>query len=722
MYGGCICIPDENTRLNNIVSAINTMRVNWALLTPSFVDFFGPADIPSLRTLVLGGEAMNQSQITTWASHTKLINAYGPSECSVVAVCNNNVTPDTHPLDIGTALAPAFVTDPINHDRLLPIGEIGELLIHGPTLAREYLDNPSQTAESFITNPLWLSQVMSVGNKQLRLYKTGDLVRQNLDGTLRFQGRKDQQIKVHGQRVELGEIEHHVNLNESIKYGLVISPKAGHFKGRLVSVISLKNGVNQHSEFIEVTPLQAETSLAREQLARSLPSYMVPSVWLTVYSIPLLSSGKLDRKKVVQWLEGLSQESYRQIIKLIEMETDVPETNERPATEIEALLRAVWSRVLNLGENQVSLGRSFLSFGGDSISALQVMGHCAKKNVTLTIQDLLRAKSITELARRAKVKNEVAHEEEKLETPFGLSPIQTLFFQRPDYGAGHFNQSFLLRVSSPIQEDNLRSAIEVIIERHSMLRARFSRSQNDGCVQQRITSNVSGSYRMRCHRISAQDQSTPFIADSQKCLDPFNGPIFGADLFDVDGGEQLLFMVCHHLVIDLVSWRVILEEIEEILLNSTQISLGDKPLAFQTWAQLQAEQAASWELNKVLPSQIPAGDSAFWGMENQADTYGNVICEGFEIDAATTSTMLTECHDTLNTEPIDLLISALIYSFAKSFDDRPVPPIFTEVRIFSCVIFSAFKLFRRINKLVPPQTSHSSSHNTVLSWFPQTYF
>lgn len=599
MHGGCVCIPDENTRLNNIVSAISTMRVNWALLTPSFVDFFGPESVSSLKTLVLGGEAMNQSHIMTWAPHTKLINAYGPSECSVVAVCNNNVTLDTHPLDIGTPLAHAFVTDPINHDCLLPVGEIGELLIHGPTLAREYLDNPSQTAKSFITNPPWLSQVMPAGNKQLRLYKTGDLVRQNMDGTLRFQGRKDQQVKVHGQRVELGEIEHHVNLNESVKHGLVVSPKAGHFKGRLISVISLKHVGSHHSEFIEVTSHQAEASIAREQLAKSLPSYMVPSVWLTVHSIPYLSSGKLDRKKVVQWLEGLSQEAYRQIIKLIELEDDVPDANERPATEMEALLRAIWSRVLNLGENQVSLGRSFLSFGGDSISAMQVMGHCAKKSVSLTVQDLLRARSITELARRAKVKNEVAHQEETLEKPFDLSPIQTLFFQRPEYSSGHFNQSFLLRVSSPIQEENLRSAIEVIIERHSMFRARFSRSQNDGSIQQRITSNVSGSYRMRCHRISAQDHSTPLIADSQKCLDPFRGPVFGADLFEVDGGDQLVFMVCHHLVIDLVSWRVILEEIEELLLDPSQVSLGDKPLAFQTWAQLQAEQAGNWDLNKV---------------------------------------------------------------------------------------------------------------------------
>ncbi|CAG8957989.1 hypothetical protein HYFRA_00000332 [Hymenoscyphus fraxineus] len=678
MLGGCVCIPDEYTRLNNIVSAIQTMRVNWALLTPSFVNFFSPRDVPSIKTLVLGGEAMNQSHVTTWAPRLRLINAYGPTETSVVAVCNNNITAATHPSYIGAPLAPVFVTDPSNHDRLLPVGEIGELLIHGPTLGC-YLDNPEKNAESFIANPAWLSQVMPTSNKLHRLYKTGDLVKQNQDGTLQFIGRKDNQIKVHGQRVEIGEIEHHVNLTECVKHGLVVFPKVGHFKDRLVTMISLKesNLGNYHSGSIEVAESQTESDLARRHLAKSLPSYLVPSVWLTVQSIPLLPSGKLDRKKVVQWFENLSQDAYRQIVKLIDLESHVV-TDERPATEMEAILRASWSRVLNLEENQVSLSRSFLSLGGDSISAMGVMGYCAKRNVSLTVQDLLRAKSIKELARRAKVDGHVTYEEETIDTPFDLSPIQTMFFKRPNYGAGHFNQSFLLRVTSVTSEKNLRSAIEMIVERHSMLRSRFSVPTSGESIQQQVTANVSGSYRMRCHRIVTQDETIPFIADSQKCLDPFVGPLFSADLFELDSGAQLVFLVCHHLVIDLVSWRIILEEIQELLLHPSQVSLGEKPLAFQTWAQLQAEQAATWDLDKVLPSQMPAGDAAFWGMEDQPDTYGNVICEGFEIDAETTSTMLTECHSTLNTEPIDILISALIYSFGQCFDDRPVPPIFTE--------------------------------------------
>jgi non-ribosomal peptide synthetase component F len=173
---------------------MNQMRVNWAVLTPSFVGFINPSDVPGLKTLTLAGEAMSESHIKTW-SHINLVNGYGPSECSVAAVVNSRVTPGTSPTHIGKATGVRlWVVDPSDHNRLVPIGCVGELLVQGPTLARGYHGQADKTAEAFISTTSW-APICGADKSAWKFYKTGDLVRQCLDGTLMFIGRKDTQVK-----------------------------------------------------------------------------------------------------------------------------------------------------------------------------------------------------------------------------------------------------------------------------------------------------------------------------------------------------------------------------------------------------------------------------------------------------------------------------------------------------------------------------------------------
>jgi len=170
IVGGTICIPSEDARLNNIVGAINDMHVNWAVLTPSFVNFIDPSQVPGLKTLVMAGEAMSQSHIKTWSS-LNLVNGFGPSECSVAVAVNSHVSLTTEPTNIGSAVgAYLWVVDPDDHDRLVPQGSIGELLVEGPTLARGYHNNPEKTAESFIQPPPW-ALADTTGGRTWRLYK-----------------------------------------------------------------------------------------------------------------------------------------------------------------------------------------------------------------------------------------------------------------------------------------------------------------------------------------------------------------------------------------------------------------------------------------------------------------------------------------------------------------------------------------------------------------------
>ena len=681
MIGATTCVPSDESRLNGLPAAINQMRVDWAVLTPSVANFLTPALIPGLNTLSLVGEAMSQENIATWST-ISLINAYGPAECSIAALANPNVHLSKEPTLIGRAIgAKCWLVDPGNHDRLMPPGCIAELCIEGPTLARGYLNDPERTRDSFIENPAWAISDDS-NNPNRRMYKTGDLVRyQTVNGMLYFVGRKDTQVKLHGQRIELGEIEHHLAEKDSVRQSIITMPKSGFCKQRLVAVISLHaitptNSVKNPSQLeLLDRPNQEKAqpiiAVVRESLSSALPAFMIPSIWLAVPSLPLLQSGKLDRKAVLEWVQNLSEESYSQMV-----QSD--ETGNKPANEVESNLRSIWADVLNLRPSQVGLKLSFLRLGGDSISAMMVQSHCQKRNIGITVQDILRAKSISHLATLTQKVGNVARQEERIEEDFDLSPIQKLYFEIPR-GKSHFNQSFYMRLTRPIQVTQLRQAAKVIVNRHSMLRARFRLSDFDDEWKQRITTDVSGSYAFRAHQIESKESAIPLISKSQASLDPVNGPLFAIDLFTRGVEDQLLFMTAHHLVVDLVSWRVILQDLEELLTNPNTASDAESSLSFQTWCKLQMEHAHTLPLNEVLPvGDIPIQNNTYWGMEGRANIYGDVSHEGFELDAQATSMITSECHHTLRTDTVDILTAAMLQSFSQVFPDRGPPTMFNE--------------------------------------------
>jgi amino acid adenylation domain-containing protein/non-ribosomal peptide synthase protein (TIGR01720 family) len=712
ILGGCVCVPSEEARLNDIERAITELRANWALLTPTFVKFINPADVPTLKTLVTGGEAMTQAIIRAW-SHINLINCYGPAETSVVSHVHPFMREGKNPLNIGHQVGiHCWVVDRYNHDRLMPVGAVGELVIEGHTLAREYYKEPEKTGDAFITDPLWArtrartkakdhdpdrAEEEEAAPRGRRMYKTGDLVKYNSDGTFHIAGRKDTQIKFHGQRIELGEIEHHLNVSPSIMHGMVMLPKEGFCKGRLLTMVQLRDPLGQDlvpngRPYHLVEGELAETAAAavaevKEFLTQRLPPYMVPSMWLTVEFIPRLQSGKLDRKQTARWVDTMSEALYRQLNPVVghhnggaaDGEAGAPEQDLTFASETELELRRVWAHVLNLHLEQLGLRQSFLSVGGDSISAMQVMGECRKRGLGLTVRSIIGCKSITELATHVKPIETPLFHKEVVEQPFGLSPIQRLYFARANHSRGHYNQSFLLKTSRRILPSDLRAALETVVTRHSMLRARFSQGP-DGEWQQRVTGEVAGSFRLRALKVASSDQVDPVIAESQTCLSATEGPLFAADLIGVeDGDEELLFVVAHHLVIDLVSWRVILQDIEELLTRPDEAANAERPLPFQTWCKMQLEHTEAMTPEQALPIEgIPDGNAEYWGMQDTPNVYGQMAQESFEVGPALTSLLVSKCHEALRTEIPDVLLAAMIYSFGQTFTDRPVPPVFAE--------------------------------------------
>ena len=312
IHGACLCIPSEYERRNNVVNFMNRTRVNWADLTPSFASTFVPEDVPLMETLVLAGEEVRQEHVARWAGQVRLINCYGPAESSA---CTAHVYlhPHSQAGTIGRPMTHAicWVLDVNSPDRLASIGAIGELAVESPALARGYLNDPEKTSAAFIENPQWLQKNPSAFKR--RLYRTGDLVRYQSDGSLKFIGRKDTQIKIRGQRVELSETEHLLSTYPDVAKALIAFPKSGEYAKRLVAVVQVR-GLASHSLEEDVLHLVSRARLQSQGFRPSkvskwmktyLPAYMIPTAWFVVESIPLTSSKKMDRKKIDMWLIDL---------------------------------------------------------------------------------------------------------------------------------------------------------------------------------------------------------------------------------------------------------------------------------------------------------------------------------------------------------------------------------------------------------------------------------
>ncbi|THC90350.1 hypothetical protein EYZ11_010192 [Aspergillus tanneri] len=286
MHGGCVCIPSEDERLNDVVGAIQRMSVSWTFLTPSIASIIEPSAVPSLEVLVCGGEKLSREVISKWANRVKLMNGYGPTETTIFAVVNREVYPNSDPSCIGHGIpcTLTWVVDSENHDRLSPLGAVGELVLEGPALAREYLKNPQRTAEAFVEEPAWIKSFDHPLPSPRRIFKTGDLVKYNPDGSIVCIGRKDHQVKLHGQRMELGEIEHRLHEDPQL-----VDQDA--MECVLPNLVEIQKNLKTH-----------------------LPIYMVPQTWAVLEKLPMLVSGKLDRKKISNWVEKVDEPTYARIM------------------------------------------------------------------------------------------------------------------------------------------------------------------------------------------------------------------------------------------------------------------------------------------------------------------------------------------------------------------------------------------------------------------------
>lgn len=396
MVGGCICIPSEADRLNDVSAVIRHRNVDVAILTPTFAKLLRPEDVPSLRTMILGGESTGKEHIQKWYDKVKLIPAYGPTECCLVSSSVTDLTVDTESTNIGVPnMANYWIADPSDYNLLVPVGAIGELLIEGPIVGRGYLENPAQTAAAFIENPKFIFP--SSGGVTRRMYKSGDLVQYNNDGSFRYCGRADTQVKLRGQRIELSEVEHH--LKSAIGKGVEVAAevlKLGNDQAVLVAFICLGKNFDGDESLANISAITKDrlhnlVSGVDTRMAAFAPSYMIPSLFIPIRYLPLAPSLKTDRKKLRQMAVALSTAQ----LNFLEIHQS---SGQKCFTEMELRMQSLWATTLNIEPSRINQEDSFLKLGGDSILAIKLVAACRADKLSISVADVLRNLSLAQMA------------------------------------------------------------------------------------------------------------------------------------------------------------------------------------------------------------------------------------------------------------------------------------------------------------------------------------
>jgi amino acid adenylation domain-containing protein len=428
VFGGTVCMPSDAQRLQDIAKFIRDAEVNMAILTPTFASTLKPEEIPTLRTLILSGEKISRAQLETWCDKVEFINAYGPSEVCVDCMLHVIRSSDDSPNKIGFAHnATCWIVDPDDHDRLAPIGCPGELVVQAPGLARGYLGDEEQTKASFLATAEWLPASVVGEGRPFRLYKTGDLVRYNHDGSMEYIGRKDTQVKLRGQRLELGEIEYNIrkvlpNLehivvelvgqaSHNVLVGFLAFPRAHEGEGGQ----DLKDLLLPMDETMRNTL----TRLV-DDLEAALPLFMVPRLFLPLQDMPFTSSMKIDRKRLRIWASNMSAAQLASY-SLVRQEKIVP------TTEMEFKIRELWAEVLKIDAEAIGKNDNFLRIGGDSISAIGLVSRARRQGISLTIASIFNDGRLSHVAASAGLIDRASSALQEVPVaPFSLLPADRI--------------------------------------------------------------------------------------------------------------------------------------------------------------------------------------------------------------------------------------------------------------------------------------------------------
>jgi amino acid adenylation domain-containing protein/non-ribosomal peptide synthase protein (TIGR01720 family) len=532
LAGAVLCCPSRDVILDGVqfLDYLREEKIDVATLPPQFLRALSQPDLSSLKTVITAGEAAFSQDVQFYAKTGRLryVNAYGPTECSVCATMyvvpkewSGDHVPIGRPLDnLGIGL---IDTD----GRLAPVGHPGEICLRGVGLAEGYWNRPDLKAECFPARP-------ELGTGTERVYFTGDIGVWTEEGDLLFVGRADEQLKIRGHRVEPGEIEKALSRYHGVSECCVIGDRSALGGIRLVAFYS---GVATPSELGAV-------------LRQQLPAYLVPSRFISMKALPVTSSGKVDRAA------------------LVVLEEPMAKPGPLGTTREEEILLKILGDVL--GRHAFELTDSFFELGGDSIQAIEVIQHLAREGYQVEVRDLVLNPTVQELAlvlrSVARPDGDKPPNRVTASEAIPLTPIQSWFFSVFGAERDHFNHSDMIFSEAHFDEQAVKAAVEEVWKDHDQLRAQFRPGEGVGRSTdswlQVVPENAAAPI-WRCSDLRGEEEWETHLLkqanELQTGLSLQEGPLLGVCLFQCTDGDRLLFVI-HHLVIDGVSWRILLDD------------------------------------------------------------------------------------------------------------------------------------------------------------------
>ncbi|MCM2461141.1 non-ribosomal peptide synthase/polyketide synthase [Pseudomonas sp. CG7] len=588
---------------------------------------------PKVRIYCFGGDAVPNAsfeRVKRALDPDFIINGYGPTETVVTPL----IWKAGREVACGAAYAPigsrigdrsAYVLDADLN--LLPQGMAGELYLGGTGLARGYLNRPGLTAERFVADPF------STGGGLL--YRTGDLVRQRADGTFDYLDRIDNQVKIRGFRIELGEVEASLQALDGVREAVVVAQEGAAGSGkRLVAYVVANETVQK--DFAEHL---------RDQLKATLPAHMVPAYLLLLDRLPLTPNGKLDRKNLPKPDVSQLQQSYV-----------------APRSALEQQLVSIWQDVLKL--ERVGLGENFFELGGDSIVSIQVVSRARLVGIHFTPKDLFQHQTIEALAAVAQTGAPLQLIDQQPATgETALLPIHQWFFAQPIPARHHWNQSVMLKPTEALDPQALERALGALVVHHDSLRLAFT-EQADGWTARYRDGVADGSV---WHAEVVDLVALQALGDqAQRSLQLDGGTLIRAVLANLADGTQRLLLIVHHLVIDGVSWRILVEDLQTAyrqVLVGIIVQLPAKTSAIKAWTEALQGYASSAALQAEMgfwQQQLQGTSTALpWDNPQGGRQHRQALTIRSSLDKTLTRQLLQEAPAAYRTQVNDLLLTAL---------------------------------------------------------------
>ncbi|MEH2243328.1 amino acid adenylation domain-containing protein [Nostoc sp.] len=649
--GGCLYIisHERSADPQALGDYLHRHPVDCLKIVPSHLRALMASDfskqiLPQKR-LILGGEASSWNlieQIQQINPECQILNHYGPTEATVgvltYLVEKVPTVPESQTVPIGKAIANnrIYLLDAFGQP--VPIGLPGELHIGGAGLARGYLHRPELTAQKFIEHPLIPGE---------RLYKTGDLARYLPDGNIEFIGRIDQQVKIHGFRVELGEIEAALAKHPAISQSVVILREDEPGNKRLVAYL-----VPQYN-------LILTNSQLRGFLLELLPEYMVPSIFVQLKALPLTANGKVNRQMLLTFDTS---------------KPDLAAAYVAPQNSIEEILAKIWATVLKV--EQVGIYDNFFELGGDSILSIQIIAKAHQAGVHLSPKQLFVNQTIAELAMVASTGQVITAEQGTIVGPMPLTPIQHWFFEQHLPLPHHWNQAVLLETRQSLNPVLLQQALQKLLVHHDALRLRFVRTESGWQQINGDFEQVVPFTNLDLQQLSELEQTIAMAATAtqlQQSLNLEQGDLLRVALFDTGVTKpNRLLIVIHHLAVDGVSWRILLEDLQTVyeqLTRGETIQLPRKTTSFKDWAERLEEYAHTAVIEQELDYWMTQIKKPFSHLPvdyaNGANTVASECTVSVYLSAEETQALLQEVPATYRTQINDVLLTALIQSFTQ---------------------------------------------------------